>query len=75
MPKTKLTKEEYDSFKEKWIKDTIYSMDREDIEHFATLYFQEDFKNQEQEDVFETMQSVDYDIFSSLAEKFNLEVE
>ena len=75
MPKTKLTKEEYDSFKEKWIKDTIYSMDREDIEHFATLYFQEDFKNQEQEDVFETMQSVDDEVFITLAEKFNLEVE
>ena len=42
MPKTKLTKKEYDSFKNKWIEDTIYSMDREDVDHFATLYFQED---------------------------------
>ena len=34
MPKTKLTKKEYDSFKNKWIEDTIYSMDREDVDHF-----------------------------------------
>ena len=72
--KTKLIKEEYDSFKEKWIKDTVYSMDREEVEHFATLYFQEDFKKQDQEDVFETMQSVDDEVFSTLANKFNLEV-
>ena len=75
MPKTKLTKEEYNSLKQKWIKDTVYCMDREQVEHFATLYFQEDFKDQEQEDVFETMQSVDDEVFSTLAEKFNLEVE
>ena len=73
MPKTKLTKKEYDSFKNKWIEDTIYSMDREDVDHFATLYFQEDFKDQEQEDVFETMQSVDDVIFSTLAKKFNID--
>ena len=75
MPKTKLTKEEYDSFKQKWIQDTIYFMDRDQIEHFATLYFQEDFKNQDQEDAFETMQSIDDEVFSTLANKFNLEVE
>ena len=50
-------------------------MDRDQIEHFATLYFQEDFKNQDQEDAFETMQSIDDEVFSTLANKFNLEVE
>ena len=75
MPKTKLTKEEYDSLKEKWIKDSLYCMDREQVEHFATLYFQEDLKKQDQEDAFETMQSIDDEVFSTLANKFNLEVE
>jgi len=75
MPKTKLTKQEYDSFRNKWIKHTIYSMDREDVDHFAMLYFQEDLKNQDQEDAFETMQSIDDEVFSTLANKFNLEVE
>ena len=40
MPKTKLTKEEYNSLKEKWIKDTVYFMDRDQLENYAMLYFQ-----------------------------------
>ena len=74
MPKTKLTKEEYNSLKEKWIKDTVYFMDRDQLENYAMLYFQEDLKNQEQEDAFETMQSIDDEVFTTLANKFNLEV-
>ena len=75
MPKTKLTKEEYNLLKEKWIKDTVYFMDRDQLENYAMLYFQEDLKNQEQEDAFETMQSIDDEVFTTLANKFNLEVE
>jgi hypothetical protein len=75
MSKTKLTKEEYNSLKEKWIKDTVYFMDRDQLENYAMLYFQEDLKNQDQEDAFETMQSIDDEVFSTLANKFNLEVE
>ena len=75
MPKTKLTKQEYNSFKDKWIKDTVYFMDRDQLENYAMLYFQEDLKNQEQEDAFETMQSIDDEVFTTLANKFNLEVE
>jgi len=74
MPKTKLTKQEYDSFKNKWIKDTVYFMDRDQLENYAMLYFQEDLKNQHQEDAFETMQSIDDEVFSTLANKFNLEI-
>ena len=75
MPKTKLTKQEYDSFKNKWIKDTVYFMDRDQLENYAMLYFQEDLKNEDQEDAFETMQSIDDEVFSTLANKFNLEVD
>ena len=75
MPKTKLTKEEYNSLKEKWIKDTVYFMDRDQLENYAMLYFQKDLKNQDQEDAFETMQSIDDEVFSTLANKFNLEVD
>ena len=73
--KTKLNKQEYDSFKEKWIKDTVYFMDRDQLENYAMLYFQEDLENQDQEDAFETMQSIDDEVFSTLANKFNLEVD
>ena len=73
MPKTKLTKEEYNSLKEKWIKDTVYFMDRDQLENYAMLYFQEDLKNQNQEDAFETMQSIDDEVFSNLAKKFNID--
>ena len=72
--KTKLTKQEYDSFRNKWIKDTVYFMDRDQLENYAMLYFQEDLKNEDQEDAFETMQSIDDEVFSTLANKFNLEV-
>ena len=75
MPKTKLTKEEYNSLKEKWIKDTVYFMDRDQLENYAMLYFQEDLKNQDQEDAFETMQNIDDEVFTTLANKFNMEVE
>ena len=75
MPKTKLTKEEYNSLKEEWIKDTVYFMERDQLENYAMLYFQEDLKNQNQEDAFETMQNIDDEVFTTLANKFNLEVE
>ena len=38
MPKTKLTKEEFDSFKQKWIKDTVYFMDRSLLDFFNKIY-------------------------------------
>ena len=75
MPKTKLTKQEYDSFKNKWIKDTVYFMDRDQLENYAMLYFQEDLKTEDQESAFESMQSIDDEVFSTLANKFNLEVD
>ena len=74
MPKTKLTKEEYNSLKEKWIKDTVYFMDRDQLENYAMLYFQQDLKTEDQESAFESMQSVDDEVFSTLENKFNLEV-
>ena len=75
MPKTKLTKQEYDSFKNKWIKDTVYFMDRDQLENYAMLYFQQDLKTEDQESAFESMQSIDDEVFSTLANKFNLEVD
>ena len=75
MPKTKLTKQEYDSFRNKWIKDTVYFMDRDQLENYAMLYFQEDLKTEDQESAFESMQSIDDEVFSTLANKFNLEVD
>ena len=74
MQKTKLTKQEYDSFRNKWIKDTVYFMDRDQLENYAMLYFQQDLKTEDQESAFESMQSVDDEVFSTLANKFNLEV-
>ena len=73
MPKTKLTKEEFDSFKQKWIKDTVYFMDRSLLENYAWLYFEEDLKNQDQESAFETMENIDDEGFSNLAKKFNID--
>ena len=73
MPKTKLTKEEFDSFKQKWIKDTVYFMDRSLLENYAWLYFEEDLKNQDQESAFESMENIDDEVFSNLAKKFNID--
>ena len=73
MPKTKLTKEEFDSFKQKWIKDTVYFMYRSLLENYAWLYFEEDLKNQDQESAFETMENIDDEVFSNLAKKFNID--
>jgi hypothetical protein len=39
------------------------------------LYFQEDLKTEDQEDAFETMQNIDDEVFTTLANKFKLEVE
>ena len=38
------------------------------------LYFQEDLKTEDQESAFESMQNIDDEVFSTLANKFNLEV-
>ena len=73
MPKTKLTKEEIDSFKQKWIKDTVYFMERDLLENYAMLYFQEDLKTEDQESAFETMENIDDEVFSNLAKKFNID--
>ena len=73
MPKTKLTKQEYDSFRNKWIKDTVYFMERDQLENYAWLYFEEDLKNQDQESAFETMENIDDEVFSNLAKKFNID--
>ena len=73
MPKTKLTKKEFDSFKQKWIKDTVYFMDRDLLENYAWLYFEEDLKKQDQESAFETMENIDDEVFSNLAKKFNID--
>ena len=73
MPKTKLTKQEYDSFRNKWIKDTVYFMDRDQLENYAILYFQEDLKTEDQESAFETMENIDDEVFSNLAKKFNID--
>ena len=75
MPKTKLTKQEYESFRNKWIKDTVYFMERDQLENYAKLYFQQDLKTEDQESAFESMQSIDDEVFSTLANKFNLEVD
>ena len=74
MLKTKLTKQEYDSFRNKWIKDTVYFMDRDQLENYAMLYFQQDLKTEDQESAFESMQNIDDEVFTTLANKFNLEV-
>ena len=73
--KTKLTKQEYDSFRNKWIKDTVHFMDREKLENYAMLYFQQDLKTEDQESAFESMQNIDDEVFTTLANKLNLEVE
>ena len=49
--------------------------DRDQLENYAMLYFQEDLKTENQESAFETMQSIDDEVFSTLANKFNLEVD
>ena len=72
---TKLNKQEYDSFRNKWIKDTVYFMDRDQLENYAKLYFQQDLKTEDQESAFETMQNIDDEVFTTLANKFNLEVD
>ncbi len=72
---TKLNKQEYDSFKDKWIEASVYYMDRDQLENYAMLYFQQDLKTEDQESAFETMQNIDDEVFTTLASKFNLEVE
>ena len=69
MTKTKLTKQEYDSFRNKWIKDTVYFMDRDQLENYAMLYFQEDLKTEDQESAFESMQNIDDEVFTTLAKQ------
>ena len=50
-------------------------MDRDQLENYAMLYFQEDLKTEDQESAFESMQNIDDEVFSTLANKFNLEVD
>ena len=77
--KTELNSKEYVAFARRFVKETVETMDYQELVSLATGYIHEDLQKSYddfgQVSVFETMIAWNEDIFLSVAEDFELELE
>ena len=77
--KTKLNSKDYVAFARRWVAETVENMDVSQLRDFTINALHEDleeiYQYQSQSAVFEEMCAWDEDIFLSVAEDFELELE
>ena len=77
--KSTLNEKDYVTFARRFVKETVETMDYQELVSLATGYIHEDLqKNYDdfgQESVFETMIAWNEDVFLDIAEDFELELE
>ena len=77
--KTELNSKDYVTFARRFVKETVETMDYQELVSLATGYIHEDLqKNYDdfgQVSVFETMIAWDEDVFLNVAKDFELELE
>ena len=77
--KTKLNSKDYVAFTRRWVVETVENMDASQLRDFTINALHEDleeiYQYQSQSAVFEEMCAWDEDIFLSVAEDFELELE
>ena len=77
--KTELNSKEYVSFARRFVKETVATMDIDELRSIVTNHIHEEIQNGEndfgQEGAFEEMMGWSEDIFLSVAEDFELEFE
>ena len=77
--KTELNSKDYVTFARRFVKETVETMDYQELVSLATGYIHEDLqKNYDdfgQVSVFETMSAWNSDVFDEIAEEYDLEIE
>ena len=77
--KTELNSKEYVSFARRFVKETVATMDIDELRSIVTNHIHEEIQNGEndfgQEGAFEEMMAWSEDVFLSVAEDFELELE
>ena len=77
--KTELNSKEYVSFARRFVKETVATMDIDELRSIVTNHIHEEIQNGEndfgQEGAFEEMQAWDQDIFDSVAKDYDLTLE
>ena len=77
--KTELNSKDYVTFARRFVKETVETMDYQELVSLATGYIHEDLqKNYDdfgQVSVFETMSAWNSDVFDEIAEEYDLELE
>ena len=77
--KTELNSKDYVAFARRFVKETVATMDIDELRSIVTNHIHEEIQNGEndfgQEGAFEEMMSWDEDVFLSVAEDFELEFE
>ena len=77
--KTELNSKDYVTFARRFVKETVETMDYQELVSLATGYIHEDLQNNYDEfgqvSVFETMSAWNSDVFDEIAEEYDLELE
>ena len=77
--KTTLNSKEYVTFARRFVKETVATMDYQELQSLVTNYIHEDLQRSYddfgQVSVFETMSAWNSDVFDEIAEDYDLELE
>ena len=74
-----LNEKDYVTFARRFVKETVETMDYQELQSLVTNYIHEDLQRSYddfgQVSVFETMSAWNSDVFDEIAEEYNLEIE
>ena len=74
-----LNSKDYVTFARRFVKETVETMDYQELQSLVTNYIHEDLQNNYDEfgqvSVFETMSAWNSDVFDEIAEEYDLEIE
>jgi len=77
--KTTLNSKDYVSFARRFVKETVETMDFEELKSYVTQYIHEDLQKSYddigQTAVFENMSAWNSEVFDEIAEEYDLEIE
>ena len=77
--RTELNSKDYVTFARRFVKETVETMDYQELQSLVTNYIHEDLQRSYddfgQVSVFETMSAWNSDVFDEIAEEYDLEIE
>ena len=77
--KSRLNEKDYVTFARRFVKETVETLDYQELKNLVTDYIHEDLQNNYddfgQVSVFETMSAWNSDVFDEIAEEYDLELE